>query len=59
MADGSGYVFFGVNSQHPNYKLIKNVVNSQSYVSEFELVDYPLTEADILHTGDAAWDAAL
>ena len=59
MADGSGYVFFGANSQHPNYKLIKNVVNSQSYVSEFELEDYPLTEADILHTGDAAWDAAL
>ena len=59
MADGSGYVFFAVDSQHPNYKLIKNVVNSQSYVSEFELVDYPLTQADILHNGEAAWDAAL
>ena len=59
MADGSGYVFFVADSQHPNYKLIKNVVNSQSYVSEFELVDYPLTQADILHTGEAAWDAAL
>ncbi len=59
MADGSGYVFFAVDSQHPNYKLIKNVVNSQSYVSEFELVDYPLTQADILHTDEAAWDAAL
>ena len=59
MADGSGYVFFAVDSQHPNYKLIKNVVDSQSYVSEFELVNYPLTQNDILHTGDAAWDAAL
>ena len=59
MADGSGYVFFAVDSQHPDYKLIKNVVNSQSYVSEFELVNYPLTQADILHTGEAAWDAAL
>ena len=59
MADGSGYVFFAADSQHPNYKLIKNVVNSQSYVSEFELKDYPVTEDDILHTGDAAWDAAL
>ena len=59
MADGSGYVFFAVDSQHANYKLIKNVVNSQSYVSEFELVNYPLTEQDILHKGDAAWDAAL
>ena len=59
MSDGSGYVFFAANSAHPNYKLIKNVVNSQSYVSEFELVDYPLTQNDILHTGDGAWDAAL
>ncbi len=53
------HVCFAVNSQHPNYKLIKNVVNSQSYVSQFELQDYPITEADILHTGRAAWDAAL
>ncbi len=59
MADGSGYVFFAVDSLHPNYKLIKNVVNSQSYVAEFELTDYPLTDGDILHTGDDAWDAAL
>jgi acyl-CoA dehydrogenase len=59
MADGSGYVFFAADSQHSNYKLIKNVVNSQSYVSEFELVNYPLTQEDILHTGEAAWDAAL
>jgi len=59
MADGSGYVFFAADSQHPNYKLIKNVVNSQSYVSEFELTNYPLTEDDILHTGIEAWDAAL
>lgn len=59
MADGSGYVFFAADSAHPNYKLIKNVVNSQSYVSEFELTDYPITQDDILHTGDGAWDAAL
>ncbi len=58
--EGSGeYVFFAVDSQHPNYRLIKNVVNSQSYVSEFELKEYPITEQDILHRGDAAWDAAL
>src|SRR3954451_8393397 len=27
-----GYVFFAADSSHPSYKLIKNVVNSQSYV---------------------------
>lgn len=53
------HVCFAVNSQHPNYKLIRNVVNSQSYVSHFELDNYPISEADILHKGKDAWDAAL
>jgi acyl-CoA dehydrogenase len=54
-----GYVFFAADSQHPAYKLIKNVVNSQSYVSQFELEDYPVRAEDVLHTGPAAFDAAL
>ena len=54
-----GYVFFAADSQHAAYKLIKNVVNSQSYVSEFELEEYPVRAADVLHTGPAAFDAAL
>src|SRR3954452_12564064 len=54
-----GYVFFAADSQHPNYKLVKNVVNSQNYVSEFRLEDYPVADEDILHTGRAAFDAAL
>jgi acyl-CoA dehydrogenase len=54
-----GYVFFAADSQHPDYKLIKNVVNSQSYVSNFELDDYPVRPEDVLHTGPAAFDAAL
>src|ERR1019366_532267 len=58
MATGE-YVFFAVNSQHPAYTLVKNVVNSQSYVSEFYLTNYPLTQEDILHVGDDAWNAAL
>jgi acyl-CoA dehydrogenase len=53
------YVFFAADSQHPSYKLIKNVVNSQSYVSQFELEDYPVRAEDVLHTGPAAFDAAL
>ena len=54
-----GYVFFAADSQHPAYHLIRNVVNSQSYVSQFELRDYPVREEDILHTGPEAFDAAL
>jgi len=54
-----GYVFFAADSQHPSYRLVKNVVSSQMYVSEFRLNDYPVTAADILHTGPAAFDAAL
>jgi acyl-CoA dehydrogenase len=54
-----GYVFFAADSQHPNYRLVRNVVNSQSYVSQFELDEYPVEPGDILHTGPAAFDAAL
>ncbi len=54
-----GYVFFAADSQHANYRLIKNVVNSQSYVSQFELDGYPVTAADVLHTGKDAFYAAL
>jgi acyl-CoA dehydrogenase len=57
---GSGeYVFFAANSQHERYECVQNVCASQNFVSEFALKDYPLTEADILHKGRAAWDAAL
>ncbi|MFI5121567.1 MAG: acyl-CoA dehydrogenase [Vicinamibacteria bacterium] len=54
-----GYVFFAADSRHPSYRLIKNVVTSQSYVSNFELDDYPVGPEDVLHTGPAAFDAAL
>jgi acyl-CoA dehydrogenase len=54
-----GYVFFAADSQHPNYELVKNVVNSQNYVSNFGLHDYPVRPEDILHTGREAFDAAL
>jgi acyl-CoA dehydrogenase len=54
-----GYVFFAADSKHENYELIRNVVNSQNYVSEFELHDYPVTAEDVLHSGPGAFDAAL
>jgi alkylation response protein AidB-like acyl-CoA dehydrogenase len=54
-----GYVFFTADSRHPNYQLVGNVVDSQMYVSEFRLQDYPVREQDFLHTGQEAFHAAL
>ncbi|MEU7934770.1 acyl-CoA dehydrogenase family protein [Micromonospora echinofusca] len=54
-----GYVFFVADSRHRAYHLVRNVVNAQMYVSEFRLADYPVRPEDVLHTGRAAFDAAL
>ena len=59
IAETGEHVCFVVDSAHPNYRLIKNVVHSQNYVSEFALEDYPISEAEILHRGEDAWNAAL
>ncbi len=59
MADTGDYVFFVVRTDHEKYECIKNVVPSQNYVAEYELHDYPITEADILAKGRDAWDSAL
>lgn len=53
------YAFFAVDSQHEKYECIRNVINSQSYVANFALRDYPVTEGDILSKGQEAWNAAL
>ena len=59
MADTGDYVFFVVNSKHEKYECVKNIVAGQSYVAEYVLHDYPITEDDILSKGRDAWDAAL
>jgi acyl-CoA dehydrogenase len=59
LPDSGEYVFFTVDSQHPNYELVKNITATQSYVAEFNLNDYPITEADLLSRGDEAWNASL
>jgi len=59
MADTGEYVFFVADYRHRNYELVQNVVNTQSYVADFVLRDYPITEADILAKGQEAWDTAL
>ena len=59
MADTGDYVFFVVDSQHKQFECVKNVVNSQNYVAEYALHNYPITDADILSRGRDAWDASL
>ena len=54
-----GYVFFAADSSHEAYLLRRNVVYGQMYVSAFDLDDYPVRDEDILHTGPAAFEAAL
>ena len=59
MSETGDYVFFVVGSKHGKYECVKNVVNSQNFVAEYALHDYPITEADILAKGRDAWDTAL
>ncbi|MBF0209943.1 MAG: acyl-CoA dehydrogenase [Desulfamplus sp.] len=58
-SDTDEYVFFTADPKHESYDLVKNVVSSQSYVAEFALNGYPVTDADILSRGEHAWDCAL
>jgi acyl-CoA dehydrogenase len=53
------YVFFAVDPCRERYELVKNVVASQNFVSEYALHDYPITEGDILAKGQDAWNNAL
>jgi acyl-CoA dehydrogenase len=53
------YVFFSADYRRPDYHLLQNVTASQNYVAQYALRDYPITEAEILSRGQAAWDSAL
>jgi acyl-CoA dehydrogenase len=59
MTDSEDFVFFVVGSKHGKYECVKNVCNSQNFVAEYALNDYPITEADVLSKGRNAWDTAL
>ena len=59
MAGTGEYVFFVADYQRDEYDCVKNTINSQSYVSEYVLDDYPITEGEILSRGQQAWDTAL
>ena len=58
-SDSGEYVFFTADFRNQGYQLIKNVTASQNYVGQYALHDYPITEAEILSRGQAAWDSAL
>ena len=58
--DAASTSFFAADSQHPSYELDQE----RRHQPELRLAstgcdDYPVTEADILHRGDEAWNAAL
>lgn len=53
------YVFFAADPKRAGYRLVKNVVASQSYVAEFELEEYPVAADEVLIRGREAWDASL
>jgi acyl-CoA dehydrogenase len=59
MAESGDYVFFVADYREKNYDLIQNVTDSQNYVAEFALRDYPVGEAEILSMGQEAWDSCL
>jgi acyl-CoA dehydrogenase len=59
IAGTDDYVFFVADYRNRNYELVKNVCDSQSYVANFRLHDYPVSEAEILSRGQGAWDTAL
>ena len=59
MSDSGEFVFFVVGSTHGKYECVRNLVNVQSYVAEYALNDYPISDSDILSVGQDAWDSAL
>ena len=59
MADSGEYVFFIADYRKDQYELIRNVTNSQNYVGQYALHDYPVGEDEILAVGQDAWDMGL
>jgi acyl-CoA dehydrogenase len=56
MSDSGDWAFFVANYDKPDYECVQNVVNSQSYVSEFALDNYAVGASEILSQGQQAWD---
>jgi acyl-CoA dehydrogenase len=58
-SDTDQFVFFVVRTDHPHYHCLNNVINSQNFIAEFELRDYPVHAEEILASGPEAWDNVL
>jgi acyl-CoA dehydrogenase len=59
LAGTEDFVFFAADPKDPNYRLVRNVCNSQSYVAELAFEDMPVPEEALLARGSSAWDASL
>jgi acyl-CoA dehydrogenase len=59
IADSGDYTFFVTDSQNEKFDCIQNVTQSQNYVAQYALKDYPISEGDILSMGNDAWNTAL
>ena len=59
LGEGGDYAFFVADYRRDGYRCVRNLVNSQSYVSEYVLEDYPVAAGEILSVGQKAWDDAL
>lgn len=62
MAETDEFVFFVVNPKDDHYHLEKKIYTSgvrPAFVGSFSINDYPITEAEILSKGQAAWDSSL
>ncbi len=53
------YSFFVVKTDHENYECVQNVIGVSSYVAEYKLNDYPISDDEILAKGAPAFDMAL
>lgn len=57
--DTGDYVLFAADPKRAGYRLLGNLVASQSCVAEVELEDHPVAAREILSQGDEAWNAVL
>jgi acyl-CoA dehydrogenase len=58
-AETGEYVFFAADPGHEAYDLVQNVVDWEGYVAEYALNGYPVSQEDIISTGNHAWNSAL
>lgn len=60
--ENNDYVFFAVESDHEKYECVKKIDtsgNRPAYVAEYAVHKYPITNDEILSSGNLAWDSAL